>query len=188
VDRRHHAAESSAPTETVAPAGSAVDAPPSPEPPSGRDEEVAQLNARIDELARAYARSIEDQKEFRTRFARENERVLAGERIEVARALIETVDDLDRSLSAADASPLATGVRVIRDAIVKRLSTMGVERIALVGKPFDPNLSEAIGLVEVADPAMEDSVVEELAAGYRAGDRVVRPGKVRVGRAPTASA
>lgn len=190
VDRRHHASpDGQSPGEhSRAAERESEQAPSTGSPEAHAADEILQLRARVDELARAYARALEDQKECRLRLTRENQRVLAIEKAEVARALIETVDDLDRSLQATDASPLTTGVRVIRDSIVKRLETMGVERMSLAGQPFDPNLSEAVGLVEVADPSLYGGVVEELAAGYRIGDRVVRPAKVRVGRAPPAAA
>ena len=193
VDRRHHAQAADAAKDAQASEGepsrhknpdaerSAGTA--SAPTPDARDEEIQRLGARADELARAYAAALEDQKEFRGRMTRENERVLANERFEIARLLIESIDDVDRCLSAAgDGSPLTAGVRLIRDGMVRRLATLGVERLALVGTPFDPNMSEAVAVVEVDDPKQQDSVIDELVPGYKIGDRVVRPAKVRVGR------
>ena len=45
-----------------------------------------------------------------------------------------------------------------------------------------PALSEALALVPVEDPAQDKHVVHELQAGYRLGERVLRPARVAVGR------
>jgi molecular chaperone GrpE len=184
VDRRHHA---NAGPATDNPAPPTPSAPAEPVATDGQ-EEINRLRARVDELARAYSRNLEEQKEFRQRLTRENERVLLNERFEAARTLVETIDDLDRALSAANDSPLAQGVRAIRNGLIKRLASLGVDRISAVGGTFDPNTSEAVEMVEVSDPRQNDAVIDEIVAGYKMGDRVVRPAKVRVGRvAPPAA-
>ena len=62
-------------------------------------------------------------------------------------------------------------------------SSVGVERIEAEGKPFDPNLHEAIGSEE-SEETDEDTVTAELRPGYRMHDRVLRPALVRVSRRP----
>jgi hypothetical protein len=47
---------------------------------------------------------------------------------------------------------------------------------------FDPRLAEAVDLVPVSDASQDDLVVQEVRAGYRIGERVLRPARVRVGR------
>jgi len=60
----------------------------------------------------------------------------------------------------------------------KTLADLGVERIATVGQPFDPRYHEAISM-EDGDGTME-VVSEELQAGYKLGDEVIRHAMVRV--------
>jgi molecular chaperone GrpE len=52
----------------------------------------------------------------------------------------------------------------------------------VLGMPYDPRTAEAIDLVVVADPAQEGVVLEEFRPGWRIGDRILRPARVRVGR------
>jgi molecular chaperone GrpE len=59
---------------------------------------------------------------------------------------------------------------------------MGAERLSLVGQPFDPRLAEAVDLVPVGEADRDQIVVSEERPGYRIGDRVLRPARVRVGR------
>jgi molecular chaperone GrpE len=88
-----------------------------------------------------------------------------------------------RRRASGDASgPLVDGMRLTLASLAKRVTELGAERIAVVGQRFDPRVAEAIDLVPVADAAQEDVVVQEVRAGYRIGERVLRPARVRVGR------
>ncbi|MGQ0503735.1 MAG: nucleotide exchange factor GrpE, partial [Myxococcaceae bacterium] len=102
----------------------------------------------------------------------------------VAVTLLEAVDELDLSLSAAsdDTSPLAKGVRLIRDNLLKKLESTGVERVTLIGTSYDPNLAEAIDMEVTAEPDDEGKVTGEIRAAYRLKGRVIRPGRVKVAK------
>jgi molecular chaperone GrpE len=95
-----------------------------------------------------------------------------------------TLATLERALGAAgDATgPLVDGVRLTLASLSKKVAELGAERIPVVGQPFDPRLAEAVDLVAVGDPSQDDVVVQEVRAGYRIGERVLRPARVRVGR------
>ncbi|HET9451785.1 MAG TPA: nucleotide exchange factor GrpE [Aggregicoccus sp.] len=148
------------------------------------EEELAASRKRVDELARAYQALSQDREEFKQRLTRERERMLDVERGKVAATLLEAIDDLDRSLaaSASDSSPLAQGVRLIREGLLAKVQSTGIERIEVVGKPFDPNTAEATDM-EITPVAEDDhKVVSEVRAGYRLKDRVIRPARVRVAK------
>ncbi|HTP28718.1 MAG TPA: nucleotide exchange factor GrpE [Anaeromyxobacteraceae bacterium] len=167
------------PTAEVAPS----DVPVSP-PTDPRDVTIGEQAARIDELTRALAALIEDGKAARVRLEREKNRVLEAERARVAQALLEAVDSLERVLGAVGEAvgPLVDGVRLTLNSLVQKVSELGAVRIVVLGEPFDPRLAEAVDLVPVSEPNKNDVVVEEVRAGYRIGDRVLRPARVRVGR------
>lgn len=57
------------------------------------------------------------------------------------------------------------------------LTQYGVEKIEVVGKPFDPHLMECIEVVE----GKKDHVVNVVNTGYRMHDKLLRPIKVQVG-------
>ena len=135
---------------------------------------------RVDELARALLALERDKEDFKKRLQREREAMLDVERGKIAQALLDAIDELELSLASADDSPLARGVRMIRDQMVNRLASLGVERVPLEGRLFDPNLAEAIDLEMTANPEDDQKVVQELRPAYRLKDRVVRPGRVKV--------
>jgi len=162
-----------------------------PAAPDERDRKLAEQAARIDELSRAYAALLEDNKAFRQRTERENARVVEAERASVAQALLEAADDLERALAAVSGAGdaagealrgLEDGVRLSLAGLHKRIADIGAVRIAVAGQPFDPRVAEAVDTVPVAHAEQDGVVLQEVRTGYRIGDRVLRPARVRVGR------
>jgi molecular chaperone GrpE len=173
-------------TEREAPSAPAPDA-----APDERDRQAAQQAERIDELSRAYAALLEDNKAFRHRVEREKARVIEAERASVAQALLEAADDLERALAAVRGAEdlgdeafrgLVDGVRMSLGALHKRIADTGAVRISVAGQRFDPHVAEAVDTVTVGSAEQDGVVVQEVRAGYRIGDRVLRPARVRVGR------
>ncbi len=162
-----------------------------PGEPGEHDRKVAEQAARIDELTRAYAALVEDNKAYRGRLEREKARVVEAERASVAQALLESADDLERALAAVAGAgaahgraleSLAEGVRLSLSALQRRIAEIGAERYTVVGEPFDPHRAEAIDAVAVADAAQDGVILQEIRPGYRIGERILRPARVRVGR------
>src|SRR5262249_34193950 len=103
VDRRRFKDDG----QPVSPEGSAPEGPERVErPPEDAAEKAARQHreARIDELTRAYAALVEDNKAFRARTEREKERVIAAERASVAEVLLGAADELERALAAMAAT------------------------------------------------------------------------------------
>ncbi len=161
--------------------------PPHDDPERGAEVQhlVEQLEAtrqRVNELAYALQASERDREAFKQRQLREREQLLEVERGNVAVALLEAVDELDRCLDAADDSPLAQGVRLIREGMLRRAESAGLERLELAGRPFDPAFAEATGMELTGDEADDGKIVAVLKACYLRNGRVVRPGQVKVAR------
>lgn len=159
------------------------------EPATFVDHEVQKLRKeletayrRVDELARAIQAGERDREDFKKRLTRERERMIDVEKGNVAQILLEAVDELDLSLQSAGDSPLAQGVKMIRDGILSRLSSLGVERLELAGKPFDPNVAEAIDMEITPSPDDDQVVIQELRPAYQLKDRLIRPGRVKVAK------
>ncbi len=192
VDRRRVNPDGTARTPTPAhgtPQPAAEAAPTPPHAGVEGDPRVPQLTAeleaarkRVDELARAYQALQQDGEEFKRRLTRERERQVDFDRGNNALLVIEAIDQLDLVLSAADDGPLTQGVRMVRDNLVRKLAEAGVERLELLGTPYDPNLAEAADTEIVATEAEDGQVTAVRRAGYRLKERVIRPAQVRVAR------
>jgi len=97
------------------------------------------------------------------------------------REFLATRDSFDQELAhrPADVDPKwAASIDAIRAQLDKVLSNLGVERFESVGQPFDPHLHEAISM-----DGGDEVVIEELQAGYKMGDTILRHAMVKVGPA-----
>ena len=139
---------------------------------------------RRDEVLSAHRRMQSEFDDFRARLNRDVEsRILQG-KASSFRRFLEVADHLELALQAAGAQDagLIEGVKLIHDQFVAALREEGVERLELVGRPFDPEQAEAVAVVPVEDAGQHDQVVAELRPGYRLQDLTLRPAQVQVGR------
>jgi len=114
-------------------------------------------------------------KNFEKRF--EEQRKLANERLVLE--LLPVVDDFERVMKSTDDEKTREGMEMVYRNMMKALKNEGVERMDCVGKPFDPFEQEAIE-VSCEGSCEENTVMEELRAGYRMNGRVIRTALVKV--------
>lgn len=159
--------------------------------------ELKRLQVALAEAQEALARRQADFDNYRKRIERErgeaHNRVVA----EVARKLLPVVDNLaraldtERSVEAGESKEFRHflhGVELISKQLNDVLESFGVQPIASVGERFDPHVHEAV-VTEASDEHEPDTVIEEMARGYRIGDRLLRPAMVKVAaRMPNANA
>ncbi len=148
------------------------------------EEKLRAQAARIGELSRADAALLEDNKAFRDRMERERDRMVEAERTRLVQVLLESADELELALAAVpdDGSTLRRGVKLVLAGLVRRIADLGAARLEVAGRPFDPAVAEAVDVVAVADASQDGLVVAEVRAGWRIGDRLLRPARVRVGK------
>jgi molecular chaperone GrpE len=142
-------------------------------------EAERQRDEYLDDLRRARA----EFENFRRRTSRESAAARDAGRGDVAAALLDVLDDLDRTLEAADGSSdqtLAKGVSLVADKLGATLRGLGLSRLEPTGETFDPALHEAVQQVPSDEPLDAPVVESTLRPGYRLGDRVLRPAMVVV--------
>lgn len=94
-----------------------------------------------------------------------------------AKAFIPAIDSLERAKEAGGLPPGWSGiVKQLEEGVI----ALGIDRIGTVGEPFDPSVHEALGMDSADDTALDDTISAILEQGWRLGDRVIRPAKVRV--------
>lgn len=104
-----------------------------------------------------------------------------------ARELLMAVDSFERAIQSAresrDFGRFLEGIQLVEKQIRDVLSSHGITAIEAEGKKFDPDLHEAMSVVETEDHP-DSTVVTVLERGYRLNDRLVRPARVVVARRP----
>jgi molecular chaperone GrpE len=150
--------------------------------------ELKRLQTALDETREGLARRQADFENYRKRIERERGEAQLRVVGEVARKLLPVTDNLARALDAEktvqsheskEFRHFLHGVELINRQLNDVLESLGIQPIASVGERFDPHIHEAV-VTEPSDKYEPDTVTEELARGYRIGDRLLRPAMVKV--------
>lgn len=139
----------------------------------------AQRDEYLDDLRRARA----EFENYRRRVMRDGATQRDTGKGEVVTALLEVLDDLDRTMEASEDSEdpsLAKGVQLVASKLTSALGSHGLTRIDAVDEPFDPSEHEAVQQQPSDEPLETPIVTQVLRPGYRLGDRVLRPAMVVV--------
>jgi molecular chaperone GrpE len=157
------------------------------------EEEIASLNqqlrtkeAQMDELVQRLQRLQSDFDNFRRRTQREKEEFVQTAAASVVEMLLPVMDNFERASqsSSADEGAFREGIELIFKQLEKVLGDAGLEPVVSVGITFDPNLHQAVFMVE-DDSCDENTVVEELQKGYLFAGKVLRPAMVKVSHKST---
>ena len=147
------------------------------------ERQVQEVQARFDQLRQQLQRETD---ETRQRLNRAADERAAGEKAKFIAALLPALDNLNRAIEAATADAsrdaILEGIRSTATSFEAALASAGVEPIQSVGEEFNPELHEAVDTEETRGE-MDGRVLEEYSRGFRIGDRLLRPARVKVGRA-----
>jgi molecular chaperone GrpE len=143
--------------------------------------EIERLQQALDREHAMHLRALADFDNYRKRVERERESTAQAGKRQLVLALLDVMDDFERALAYANTAPesILTGARVIYQRLRDLLQAQGVVPYTSAGQPFDPALHEAVDVLNT-DQAMPGVVLNELSHGYRWGDEVLRPARVRV--------
>lgn len=123
--------------------------------------------------------------EMRQRIQRNNEQRMRLEKSEFFSALLPILDNINLAVAAAEKEggneTLLEGFKGVARLFEQTLISNGIEPIVSIGAEFDPEIHEAVEMVE-ADEDRDWKIVGEFARGYRFGERLLRPSRVQVGR------
>jgi molecular chaperone GrpE len=174
--------------------GNGQDDPPTAETPAGLTpvegelvapltrEQIEALRAECSELKDQLLRRRADFENYRKRVERDKQAASLEAEADVLRALVPTLDNLDRALEAASGDdPLRAGVELIRRELLAVLESRGVVVEDPTGEPFDPVAHQALSH-ESADHVADGTILEVLRKGYRLKDRLLRPALVKVAK------
>jgi molecular chaperone GrpE len=132
-------------------------------------EDVAALTGDLQRLQAEYVN-------YKRRVDRDRELVKQNATFAVLTGLLPVLDDIDR---AREHGELEGGFKAVADSLERTVAALGLEKFGEPGDEFDPNLHEA--LMHAHSPDVTTTTCQNIVhAGYRIGDRVVRPARVTV--------
>lgn len=99
-------------------------------------------------------------------------------RVRAVETLLPAFDALERSKEHGE---IPEGFLAIARQLESAFASLGLEEIGKVGERFNPALHEALGQDAADSSETDDTITVVLEKGWRIGDDVIRPAKVRVG-------
>ena len=159
---------------------------------SVRSEETIETEEDLIEKERSNARNMEERflrvnaefENYKKRIIRENSERFKYFNLDLIKELLPSLDNLERAITHAknenkDFDSMIEGLEMVNKMTHEVFEKFGVSRVNTVGEVFDPNIHQAVGVVQ-SDSVPENHVVEECLAGYLLHDRIIRPAMVRV--------
>ena len=152
-------------------------------------EELKARAAQADDFWDRLLRATADFENFKKRAVRERQDAAKYANEALIQKLIPVLDNFEMAQAATQSGPangspsLQAGIAMIHQQFKSALADAGVEEVDAAGKPFDPNLHEAVSQQETAG-APEGQVVQQLRKGYKLRDRLLRPATVIVAKRP----
>ena len=157
------------------------------------EEQVAELNKKVAELAVALTEAQDEAEKARSdiqykeaelqterrRFAEQRSDAAKYRDEDLLRDLLPAIEGLELSLGAEISDQWGEGVKLAVREVKRRLEMRGLSLIAPTGEAFAPNEHEAVGMEESAElePGL---VIRTIRAGYRLHDRVLQASQVIV--------
>lgn len=128
----------------------------------------------VNEFEEKYLRALADYQNLERRIEREKDLLVKIASSVLVIKLLPVLDNLERAQVHLKDAGLEHVIRQFKDA----LATEGVSEVETNGD-FDPTLHEAI----THGDGPEGKILEVLEKGYKLGDRILRPAKVKIGKA-----
>jgi molecular chaperone GrpE len=152
-----------------------------PGPEAAYEARIQELEARLRAVSAAYRQKQDEIDAVKDRLARQASVQEEIRRGEVVASLFEPVENLNRSIDASKGSPAEGGLRMVHQQFLDALKRLGLEEVPGAGAPFDPNMHEAIATAPVQAADQDNKVIQVYSAGYRIGNRLIRPARVVIG-------
>lgn len=147
-------------------------------------QQVAQLQAQVEEYKDQWLRSVAEFKNYKRRAEAERLELRRSASAGLILKLLPIIDDFERAIEniplEIQQHPWWSGTQLITQKLKALLESEGVTPIQALGQEFDPNLHDAVMYEEA--PGQDNKVTAELQTGYMLHDRVLRPTMVKVGK------
>lgn len=161
---------------------------------NNEDNKENELNKKIEELENQnadlkdkYMRAMAEMENIRKRAAKEKIDTIKRANKDLLLSLLNFMDNFERAIKAGENnsdiqnSEYYKGIELIHKQFIDFIHDNGVEEIECLGGEFDPNLHEALTMVEIPD-CEHEKIVEVYAKGYKLNDELLRTAKVIVGK------
>ena len=150
------------------------------------DAKIAELEKKLEkadalavEQNDKYMRLAAEYDNFRKRSAKEKEGIYADAYADALKSILPIIDNLERAVGVEGADAVAKGLEMTLKGAAEALEKMGVEAFGAEGDEFDPNMHNAMMMVD-DENHKEGEIVNVFQKGYKKGDKIIRYAMVTV--------
>lgn len=158
--------------------------------PDARDARIAELEAQLaamgDQEREIMLRARAEVDNIRRRAEQDVEKAHKFALEKFSGELLPVIDNLERALDVADKSntelvSMIEGVELTLKSLLDVVRKFGVEQVAEVNVPFNPDVHQAMTMMESPDHA-PNQVMMVMQKGYTLNGRLIRPAMVAVSK------
>ena len=144
-------------------------------------EVIKSLNDEIENLKDKYVRLIAEFDNYKKRTQRERIEFSQYANENIIKSFLPIIDDFERAKKNDEKD--ITGYKLIEDKIIDILHKQKLEKIKILkNEKFDLEKHEAISSIPVKNKKQKDKIIEEIEAGYKIGEKIIRYPKVIIGK------
>ncbi len=143
------------------------------------EAKLAEADTAAAELNDKYMRMAAEYDNFRKRSAKEKEGIYADAYADALTSILPMIDNLERAVGVEGAEAVAKGLEMTLKGAAEALEKMGVEAFGAEGDEFDPNMHNAMMMVD-DENHKEGEIVTVFQKGYKKGDKIIRYAMVTV--------
>lgn len=144
-------------------------------------EALEKLQKEFDDYKASHLRVLAEYDNYRKRTAQEKLATYGNAVSDTVQALLPVADNMERALSLenGDLDSFKKGVEMIANQFKQAFDKLNITAFGEVGDNFDPELHQAIGMVDSED-VESGCVAAVFQKGYKLNDKVIRPAMVQV--------
>lgn len=144
------------------------------------ENELIKTKQELEETTDRFKRIMAEFENFKKRSSKERDVLYSSLVADIITAFLPVQDNLEKAIQAkTEDENFKQGIELVAKQISEIFKKFGVEEIETTGKPFDPELHEAVSMVQ--DETLGEKIVkEEFRKGYKIGNKVIRHAMVVV--------
>lgn len=147
-----------------------------------QEEKIRHLEEEVQDAKDRYLRTLAEMENMRRRQDRERQDLLKYASEKLLQDLLPVLDSFEKAIEAGGAeagNAIVEGIKMVHKQLTHVLENNGLKAVEATGKPFDPNVHQAIQRIET-DDLKQETVKDEFQRGYTLNGRLVRPSMVSV--------
>ena len=144
------------------------------------NEQISKLKDELEDVKDRHTRLIAEFDNLKKRSAKEREGLYNSIIGDIVSSLLPVIDNLEKATEAdSKDEEYKKGIELVLKQFKDVLNANGVKEIEAVGQPFDPELHEAVSMIQDENLG-EKIVAQEYRKGYMIGNKVIRHSMVVV--------